>query len=109
MRLMGIGNDDYYLMRYELAYDYFKRKGYVEDNIRLMVLSSTFWRWWNQQLSSFDFKYLHTCDVMEASQDRYKSLFIQQDVYPSWSIMRQIRREGLAAMKRNREFSNLKL
>lgn len=110
MREMGISTDTYYLMRYELAYTYFKKKRYQEDNVRLMVLSQTFWRWWNIQLDNYEMNFLEACKgLSDASQATYEAVFMRYDVYSSWSIMRQIRREGLAAMKRNKAFSNLKL
>lgn len=110
MRKMGISLDDYYLMRYELAYNYFKQKGYLDDNIRLMVLSQTFWRWWNIQLDAYELKFLEGFKgLTELTPDNYEVFFMQTNIYPGWSVMRQIRSEGLAAMNRNKVFSNLKL
>lgn len=111
MQLLGINQDTWYAMRYELAFSYFQSRNFYEASVRIFILSPTFFRWWNQQLFNHDKCFVKNNGHLGGKQalKPYIESVLTLDIFPSSPIMEQIRKEGSKAIRSNPAYKNLKI
>lgn len=109
MHCLGINDEQYHLIRYELAFDYFKEKMYYPAVTRLFILSPTFFRWWDQQLTNYDKAFLAKNINTRNIINRYKDGVLSLNVFPSQQVAYIIRNEGTRALNKNPDNQKLKI
>lgn len=96
----------YEVAHYEMAYAWLKRQEIYENIARRYILSPSFHRWWNQQLTALEQELLQRGNFDFAI---YTEEALQLPITPSTALRRQIVKEGSKAIKKNKNLENIKI
>jgi len=108
-----ISPDAYYMMHYDLAYQWLERKDFYEFIALVYVVSPAFHRWWNQQLAQEEQLFLSKWGRVGLFPRRMReileSFILDMDVKPSPNLRRTMFEEGMQIIKNNPDLKAIKL
>jgi hypothetical protein len=109
-KILGLSQDNYLELRYELAFEWLKNFRLPEKTLRLYLVSSTFFAWWEQSVNWREKILLEKFNYMEGPKlPNYCELIRTIPIYPPCNLIDIIYNEGLAAFARNPSLENFKL
>lgn len=109
-RVMGITQEQYDMLHYELAHEWLKHNHYVELTARVFILSGSFHRWFRQQAMFAEMNMLHY--IGRSQQDLpeiHRDAILNMPMKPSNELRMQITSEGFEAMRRDNELRKIKI
>jgi len=112
-RLCKMTPEAYEEMHYDIAESWLYAHNYLEYTARTYMLSGTFHRWWNQQASWAERRFLLTnnCDTWPSDvvRRRIHAAIISLDVKPSYELRGHMHAEGLKAILNNQQLAKIRI
>ena len=111
-KLLNYSEDAYDIMRYELAIAWLQHQNFYEATARIHVLSTTFFKWWYQQLNGcerifIEYEIARTPKMQR--RDKFFEFVLEMAFRPSSPVYDNIRKEGHAALEANPNLKELKI
>lgn len=112
-RICDLSPEAYDEMHYDLAEEWFRYHDYLEYTARVLMLSPSYHRWWNQQLAFAEDEFLIRYTYSDIAPMRKRKLLfkyiILRNTHPSSELLRKMHGEGTAKIKANPDLMNLKI
>jgi hypothetical protein len=103
----------YDMMHYDLAYAWFEYHRYLEFTARVFLLSKTYHRWWNQQLTQEEDQFLRQWGNQSIPSSllhaALEETITEMEIQPSRELRRDMHNEGMSVIMNNPRLMSLKI